>query len=144
MRRALRIRAHVRTWVLVGSMQPAGILGAARERSPFLEHKLERRNLERASTEHRLSSTVAVAAGAKIARRKRGGLTNGSQPRDTNGINLHSCLRPESPQNQGERERARARQNIPAVKRAWTRAAMFHRGIVGRKKRKKRGREKED
>lgn len=32
--------------------------------------------------------------GGEIARRGRGSLTNGSQPRYTDGINLHSCLQP--------------------------------------------------
>lgn len=70
----------------------------------------------------------------EIARHGTGSLTNGSQPRDTSGINLHSCLRVRP-----RKTKARVRQNIPTVKRAWTRAAMFHRGIVGGKKRKEGG-----
>jgi len=82
---------------------------------------------------HRLSPTVTARRGNRETRSgqfdKRKS-TAGHQ-RDKSSF----LFATEVTQNQG----AHVRQNILTVKRAWTRAAMFHRGIVGGKKRKADG-----
>lgn len=58
------------------------------------------------------------------------GLTNGSQPRDINRINLHSCFATEATQNQG----ARRRQNIPDGKESMDTSSDVSPGDSRRKK----------